>query len=875
MKRTLINSLGNTYTSKIISSTSTSEQIFLWNQNFKKLETLKLKQELKVFQQNALKSTAAKITLKNWKSFSFSFIKKMTDSKHKLEKNAIKKGFIVITSTKNGPLKKFVTKESEQIFLSFKNKINNNSNKISDLTNEIINLKIENTGLSKQSNTLKSNLSKISNLKNKYRKIYLNLTNEFKKSYIQLNSIDSKNIEKQDIDKSKIEEALKEIKKFKNNKNNQISIKKEIKKTLEHINNFQSLNFFEKKLFINKSLIKKVVTSKNRLNIYNKYKDTTFDIQLDFLNAETFCKQGVDVLNETTVKIKYINNFKSSFSFNKASHKKEVQLFKKIWKKEKQKFKNKWIETKTILRSSNASSSAKKTKRKEFNNALKVRKHTLKLKHISYNKYKNKLSILKTELKNNLKLKTKILDSELKDNTLKTPIEITPLKYWASIFLGSIFPGLNSIINKQYIKGLIQTAFTILVIIILAWTFGAFPSSSGNGLIGLKSLGHDPATQTGIAIGKTAGVDNDGRFYLVMGVVGIIFLVVGISYWIISVLNNINQNNLARIGVRFSNWKQQKKLLSTAGLPYLLSIPAIIFIIFIVVLPLVSTLFISFTNINQKTWDPHLKQHIFADGITTPISWVGLEQYKRIFNVMGPEFKDVFLWTIWWTIGSTMTLLVVGTLMALIVNQPRIKCKTLFRIIYLLPWAVPAFITIMFFSIFFQRSGIFNKTIGNKIFTPDIDWLKAGNKTKVLMIMLQGWLGHSYIFLLITGMLQSIPSSLYEAARIDGASNTRQFRTITFPIVMSQIAPLIIGQFIFNFNNFGLIYLFNKGGNADTGKTAGPQDIFISWIYKLINGSTNPKPGAAAAMSLIIAAFTVTPATIMFIKSKSFRKADF
>ena len=126
-------------------------------------------------------------------------------------------------------------------------------------------------------------------------------------------------------------------------------------------------------------------------------------------------------------------------------------------------------------------------------------------------------------------------------------------------------------------------------------------------------------------------------------------------------------------------------------------------------------------------------------------------------------------------------------------------------------------------------------------------------------------------------MLQSIPKSLYEAARLDGASSTKQFKTITFPIIMAQIAPIIIGQFTFNFNNFGLIYLFNEGGLMKTGKTAGEQDIFISWIFKMVNGSTtsSPNPGGAAAMSLVISMFTVTPAAFMFVRSKSFRKADF
>jgi arabinogalactan oligomer/maltooligosaccharide transport system permease protein len=143
------------------------------------------------------------------------------------------------------------------------------------------------------------------------------------------------------------------------------------------------------------------------------------------------------------------------------------------------------------------------------------------------------------------------------------------------------------------------------------------------------------------------------------------------------------------------------------------------------------------------------------------------------------------------------------------------------------------------------------------------------------MIFLQSWLGSAYMFLLITGMIQSIPKSLYEAAKIDGSSKWKQFKTITAPIIISQIAPLLIGQFIFNFNNFGLIYLFNEGGPVAADKTAGEFDIFISWIYKLINSRQESKPGPASAISLIISIFTVTPSIYLFLKSKSFRKGNF
>ena len=103
------------------------------------------------------------------------------------------------------------------------------------------------------------------------------------------------------------------------------------------------------------------------------------------------------------------------------------------------------------------------------------------------------------------------------------------------------------------------------------------------------------------------------------------------------------------------------------------------------------------------------------------------------------------------------------------VNNERIKAKKVFRTVYLLPWAIPAFITIMFFSIMTSRGGVITEAI-NSVFNLSLDIKNNTVQTRTALILLQGWLGHSYIFLLTTGVLQAIPKDLYEAASIDGAT---------------------------------------------------------------------------------------------------------
>ena len=108
------------------------------------------------------------------------------------------------------------------------------------------------------------------------------------------------------------------------------------------------------------------------------------------------------------------------------------------------------------------------------------------------------------------------------------------------------------------------------------------------------------------------------------------------------------------------------------------------------------------------------------------------------------------------------------------------------------------------------------------------------NYTRIALIMIQGWLGSAYVFILSTGVLQAVPNDLYEAAYIDGASSWKKLTRITLPIVLFQTMPLLIGQYTFNFNNFTIIYLFNGGGPnliEKYGIYAGSTDILLSYIY--------------------------------------------
>lgn len=154
-----------------------------------------------------------------------------------------------------------------------------------------------------------------------------------------------------------------------------------------------------------------------------------------------------------------------------------------------------------------------------------------------------------------------------------------------------------------------------------------------------------------------------------------------------------------------------------------------------------------------------------------------------------------------------------------------------------------------------------------------IPWKTDPTWTKVAIVMIQGWLGFPYIYILTSGILQSIPSDLYEAATVDGANAWQKFWKITCPMILAVAAPTFISQYTFNFNNFSIIYLFNNGGPGSVGGGAGTSDILISWIYKLTTQNA-PQYSMAAAVTLLISFIVISVSLLTFKKFNAFNMED-
>lgn len=419
---------------------------------------------------------------------------------------------------------------------------------------------------------------------------------------------------------------------------------------------------------------------------------------------------------------------------------------------------------------------------------------------------------------------------------------------WLSLVLG-----LGQLYNKQRAKGFILLAVFLLEVIEII-TFGI------------------PAIAGLITLGDTPVVDHS-LFLLIKGSMQIIIFVVMAIIHIVCMKDAKDTANLINQGFSVPmTAKETFQGIYENGFPYLLTIPAYLAMAFAIVFPVLVTLFIAFTNYDFR----HVPPQKLLD-------WVGVRNFLNIvqLSTFRTAFGSVLSWTFIWTLCASTLQIIIGVATAIIANQPFIKFKRVFGVIFLLPWAVPAFISIMSFGNFFNDSiGAMNVQVLPFIekILPFLDfgivpWKTDPTFTKIALVMVQGWLGFPYIYILVSGILQSIPSDLYEAAVIDGATAWQKFWKITLPMILAVAAPTFISQYTFNFNNFSIIYLFNNGGPGSVGGGAGSTDILISWIYKLTT-QTSPQYSMASAVTLIISLIVISVSLVTFKKFNAFNMED-
>jgi ABC-type sugar transport system permease subunit len=237
---------------------------------------------------------------------------------------------------------------------------------------------------------------------------------------------------------------------------------------------------------------------------------------------------------------------------------------------------------------------------------------------------------------------------------------------------------------------------------------------------------------------------------------------------------------------------------------------------------------------------------------------VGLKNFTdfAISPALRGPLVRIVTWNFIFPTISVLSTFALGLAIAIMFNDRDFPLKKLIRSLLLVPYTIPGLISIiMWRGMLNSEFGVVNRFLEDLVgvaprWTTEPIWAQ----TAILLVNL--WLGYPYFMLVASGALQSIPSDIYEAAMIDGATGWQRFRWITLPLLLVAVGPLLIASYLFNFNNFNLIYLFIQGGPPIVGAStqAGHTDILISYVYKLAfeSGGRGVQYGLASAISIIV-----------------------
>ncbi len=273
-----------------------------------------------------------------------------------------------------------------------------------------------------------------------------------------------------------------------------------------------------------------------------------------------------------------------------------------------------------------------------------------------------------------------------------------------------------------------------------------------------------------------------------------------------------------------------------------------------------------------KTWtaDEQTGSFVAPDGDRLAQGWkvnVGLKNFSRVLtepNISGPFFGTL-LWNFAFAIGSTGLTFLLGMGIALALHSPRMRGTNLYRVLLILPYAMPSFAMLLVWR------DMFNTDFGlvNNLFGLGVDWFGGAWTARGAVLLVQLWLGYPYMFLVTTGALQAIPRELTEATSVDGASPWQSFKAVTLPLLLVALSPLLIASFAYNFNNINAIWLTTEGGPfAPDNPTNGATDLLITYTYRLAFGAQGAEYGMAAAVSIFIFAIVATVSAISFRRTR-------
>ena len=432
---------------------------------------------------------------------------------------------------------------------------------------------------------------------------------------------------------------------------------------------------------------------------------------------------------------------------------------------------------------------------------------------------------------------------------------------WAVKLSFFIF-GFGNLFYGQIMRGILFLLFEVVFI-----AYMIIPS----GGIYWLSKGH--WFQTGETIGTVQGGYQYNEIYdtdvwvkgddsvkvLLYGLLTIIFIIAFVYTWRLQVKQCRICMDITSRGKKIKSGKDDlKSLLDDQFHKTLLSLPLVGIMLF-TVLPIIYMVLIAFTSYDAA-----------HDGYANLFSWVGLHNFNELFNFgkggLGLAFGEILSWTLMWAFFATFSNYFLGMFVAIMINKKGIKIKKFWRTALVMTIAIPQFVSLLYVARLFDSSGVIGKLLLEWNLIPQA-MVDANNlslwqdplTSKILLIVINIWVGIPYIMLMATGILMNIPQDLYESSRIDGANTWQQYTKITLPYMMFVMGPYLLTSFVNNLNNFNVIYLLTNNYpliNTDIGFAGGVSvnhtDLLITWLYKMTLNSAETKYYAASIIGILV-----------------------
>jgi len=244
----------------------------------------------------------------------------------------------------------------------------------------------------------------------------------------------------------------------------------------------------------------------------------------------------------------------------------------------------------------------------------------------------------------------------------------------------------------------------------------------------------------------------------------------------------------------------------------------------------------------------------FFAGTREHPQFVGLGNYVDILTVRGKpiaswlshgSFYLTLLVTVLWTVVNVTAHVGLGLVLGLALARPFLRLRAVYRVLLVLPWAVPSYVTALAWKGMFHRQFGAVNAILVALGAEPVSWFGKFSTAFTANVATNVWLGFPFMMVVVMGALTSIPKDVLEAAEVDGATRFQAFRMVTLPLLRPTLLPAVVLGSVWTFNMFNVVFLVS-GGEPD-----GTTDILVSEAYRWAF-ARNAQLGYAAAYAVII-----------------------